>query len=69
MPYSRKVSNASLMNRGGSSAPGAGFGVGDEVGRVLLHQTVQRGLLRAVALVVARDAVGLPLRPANGLHD
>ena len=32
---------------------GAGLGVGDEAGRVLLHQTIQRGLLRAMALVVA----------------
>jgi hypothetical protein len=49
--------------------PGAGFGVGDEAGRVLLHQAVQRGLLRAVALVVDRGAIGRPLGlPADGLH-
>jgi hypothetical protein len=36
---------------------GAGLGVRDEAGRMLLHQPVQRGLLRAVALVTER-AVG-----------
>jgi hypothetical protein len=36
--------------------------VGDEVGRVLLHQTVQRGLLGAVALVVERVWGGGPRR-------
>jgi hypothetical protein len=36
---------------------------------VLLHQAVQRGLLRAVALVVNRGAIGRPLGlPADGLH-
>ena len=39
------------------SGASAGLGVGDEAGRVLLHQTVQRGLLRAVAFVV--DPAGL----------
>ncbi|HRZ63070.1 MAG TPA: hypothetical protein P5163_21010 [Rubrivivax sp.] len=49
---------------------GAGFGVGDEAGRVLLHQTVQRRALRAMALVVERDAIRRPLGlPADGLHD
>ncbi|MFM1855996.1 MAG: hypothetical protein RLZ83_1305 [Pseudomonadota bacterium] len=38
--------------------PGAGLGVGREVGRVLLHQAVQRGLLGAVALVVQRSGWG-----------
>ena len=48
---------------------GAGLGVGDEAGRVLLHQAVQRGLLRAVALVVDRGAIRRPLGlPADGLH-
>lgn len=36
---------------------GAGLGIGDEAGRVLLHQLVQRGLLGAMALVTER-AVG-----------
>ena len=35
----------------------AGLGVCDEAGRMLLHQAVQRGLLRAVALITER-AVG-----------
>jgi hypothetical protein len=44
--------------------------VGDEAGRVLLHQAVQRGLLGAVAFVVERGAIRRPLGlPANGLHD
>jgi hypothetical protein len=47
----------------------AGLGVGDETGRVLLHQAVQRGLLGAVAFVVDRGAIrrqfGLP---ADGSH-
>ena len=38
--------------------PRAGLGVGDEVGRLLLHQAVQRGLLGAVALVVQRSGWG-----------
>jgi hypothetical protein len=36
--------------------------VGDEAGHVLLHQAVQRGLLRAVALMVERVEVGGPRR-------
>jgi hypothetical protein len=36
---------------------------------VLLHQAVQRGLFRAVALVVDRGAIRSPLGlPADGLH-
>ena len=47
-----------------------GFGVGEEAGCVLLHQAVQRGLLRAVALVMDRGAIRRPLGlPADGLHD
>ena len=42
-------------------SPGAGLGVGDETGRMLLHQAVQRGLLGAVAFVVERGAIGRPL--------
>ena len=45
------------------------FGLGDEGRGVLLHQAVQRGLFRAVALVVNRRAIGRPLGlPANDLH-
>jgi len=46
-----------------------GFGLGDEGCGVLLHQAVQRGLLRAVALVVNRGAIRRPLGlPADGLQ-
>ena len=44
----------------------------EEGGRMLLHQAIQRGLLRAVALAVDRGADRRPDRriglPANGLH-
>lgn len=47
----------------------AGFGAGDETGCVLLHQPVQHGLLRELALVVDRSAIRCPLGlPADGLH-
>ena len=41
-----------------------------EKGRsALLHQVVQRGLFRAVALIVGRSSILRPLGlPANGLH-
>jgi len=43
--------------------------LGDEGRGVLLHQAVQRGLLRAVTLVVDRGAIRRPLGlPADGLH-
>ena len=41
---------------------GGGFGLGDEGRGVLLHQAVQRGLLRAVTLVVDRAAFGTTMR-------
>jgi hypothetical protein len=45
-------------------------GLGEEGRGVLLHQAVQRGLFRAVALVVDRGAIGRPPGlPADGLHD
>ena len=48
---------------------GSVFGLGEEGRSVLLHQAVQRGLLRAVALVVDRGAIRRPLGlPASGLH-
>ena len=50
---------------------GAGcvFGQGEEGRGMLLHQSVQRGLLRGVALVVDRGAIWRPLGlPADGLH-
>jgi hypothetical protein len=43
-----------VLDEPGQLGSGAGFGVRDEAGRVLLHQAVQRGLLGAVALVVDR---------------
>ncbi len=52
--------------------PGAGglFGLGDETLGMLLHQAIQRGLLRAVARVVDRGAIAM--RPRGlvsvGLH-
>jgi hypothetical protein len=42
--------------------------MGDEPGCVLLHQAVQRSLLRVVALVVEPGAVRRPRRSADGLH-
>jgi hypothetical protein len=45
------------------------LGLGEETGRVLLHQAIRRGLLRAVALVLNQDAVRRPARlPASGLR-
>ena len=49
---------------------GAGLGVRDEAGRVLLHKPVQGGLLGAVVLVVNRGAIRRTLGlPADSLHD
>jgi hypothetical protein len=43
--------------------------MGDEAGCVLLlHQAVQRSLLRVVALVVERGVVLRPRRSADGLY-
>ena len=48
---------------------GSVFGLGEEGRGVLLHQTLQRGLLRAVAPVVDRSTIRRPLGlPADGLH-
>jgi hypothetical protein len=48
---------------------GGRLGLCEEGRGLLLHQAVQRGLLRAVALVVDRGAIRRPLGlPANGLH-
>ena len=68
MPHSRKASNSALdvLRQVGA---GSAFGLGEEGGGVPLHQAVQRGLFRAVALAVDRGAVRRPLGlPANGLH-
>jgi len=48
---------------------GAGLSLGEEGRRVLLHQAVQRGLLRAVVFAGDRGAIRRPLGPlAIGLH-
>ena len=47
-----------VLDEPGQLGPGAGLGVGDEAGGVLLHQAVQRGLLGAVALMMERERVG-----------
>ena len=59
-----------VLDEPGQLAAGAGFGVGEEAGRVLLHQAVQRGLLWSMALVMDRDAIGSPLGLLRrGSHD
>jgi hypothetical protein len=65
----RGALNSSSANYGRSAA-GSVFGLGEEGRCVLLHQSVQRGLFRAVAIVVDRGAIRRPLGlPAAGLHD
>jgi hypothetical protein len=54
----------------GQFGTGAGLGVRDEGGCMLLHQAIQGGLLGAVVFVLDRDAIGRPLGlPADGLYD
>ena len=49
---------------------GSVFGLGEEGCGVLLHQAVQRGLFRAVALVVDRGAIPRALGLLHlGLHE
>jgi hypothetical protein len=48
---------------------GAGLGVSEEAGGVLLHKAVQRSLLGAMAFVVERGAIGSPLGLRRGLHE
>jgi hypothetical protein len=48
-----------VLDEAGQLGPGTGFDMGDEAGRVLPHQPVQRGLLWAVALVEQRAACGV----------
>ena len=50
-----------VLDEPGQLGAGAGLGVRDEAGRVLLHQAVQRGLFGAVACVVDRGGIGSPL--------
>ena len=48
---------------------GSVFGLGEEGRGVLLHQAVQRGLFRAVAIVVDKGAIRRPLGLLHrGLH-
>ncbi len=48
---------------------GGAFGPDEERGGVLLHRTVQRGLLRALPLGLDPGAIRRPLGlPADGLH-
>lgn len=49
-----------VLDKSGQLGPSVGFGVRDEAGRMLLHQAVQRSLLWAGALLVARGAVRRP---------
>ena len=59
-----------VLNESRQLGAGAGLGVCDEAGRVLLHQPVQRGLFGAVAFVVERGAIGSPLGLLRrGSHD
>lgn len=58
-----------ILDESRQLSSGVGFDVGDEAGRMLLHQAVQRGLLRAMPLVVQRGAVRRSLGLlAGGLH-
>jgi hypothetical protein len=59
-----------VLDGPGQFTAGAGLGVRDEAGHMLLHQPVQSGLLGAVAFVVVRGAIRCALGlPADGLHD
>lgn len=46
-----------VLDEPGQLRSGAGFGVGDEAGRVLLYQAVQGSLLGTMAFVVERGAI------------
>jgi hypothetical protein len=70
MTWSTRCAVELVFDEPGQRRAGAGLGVGDEAGRVLLHQAVQRGLLGAVAFVVDRGAIGSPLGLLRrGSHD
>jgi ABC-type cobalamin transport system permease subunit len=59
-----------VLDEPGQLGASAGLGVGDEAGRVLLYQAVQRSLFRTVAFVVDRGAIGSPLGLLRrGSHD
>jgi len=58
-----------VLDEPGQLRSGAGLGVSDEAGRVLLYQAVQGGLLGTMAFVVERGAIRCPLgRSADGWH-
>jgi hypothetical protein len=70
MPRSDAALDASETACDHASITGEEVGIAASGGRVLLHQAVQRGLLRAMALVVERNATRRALGlPADGLHD
>jgi len=60
MPRSGNKSNSFFMKRSHFRAS-ADLGVGDEAGRMRLHQAVQPGLLGPVTLVVGRRVIRHPL--------
>lgn len=59
-PQSREASN-SARDELRQVGAGGGFSYGEEGRGMLLHKAVQRGLFRAVALVVNRGAIRRPL--------
>jgi hypothetical protein len=66
----RRVNCDLVLDEARQLRAGAGLGVGNEAGRVMLHQAVQRAPLRSMALVVDRGAIRRPLwLPAGRLHD
>ena len=65
-PPSASNSSLTIRGRSGSSLD---LSLRDEGRSVLLHQSIERGLFRAVALVVDGCAIRCPLGlPADGLH-
>jgi len=67
--WSDEAALEALARRRGNDLPAEGIIVVPIGGAMLLHQAVQRGLLRPVALVVDRGATRRPLGlPADGLH-
>jgi len=68
---SLSVGASASMKAGGPSAPEWDtLGVGDEAGRLLLHQAVQRALLGTVGCAVERGAIGSRLGLLRrGSHD
>jgi hypothetical protein len=68
MPHSRNASNSPLMKEG-RLAPEAAATSGVEGLGMLPHNAIQRGLFRAVTLVVHGRTIRRPVRlPADGLR-